>query len=63
MTQMNLSVKQKQTHRHREQTVVAKGAGGRGTDGVGVWDQQMQTIMYIYKTEALCCTPETNTTL
>ena len=38
MTQMNLSVKQKQTHRHREQTVVAKGAGGRGTDGVGVWD-------------------------
>ena len=31
-------MKQKQTHRHRGQTVVAKGAGGRGTDGVRVWD-------------------------
>ena len=28
MVQMNLLTKQKQTHRQREQTVVAKGDGG-----------------------------------
>ena len=28
MSQVNLFTKQKQTHRHREQTVVAKGEGG-----------------------------------
>ena len=32
---MNLSMKEKQTHRHREQTVVAKGVG---REGVGAWD-------------------------
>ena len=37
---MNLSVKQKQTHRHREQSCV----GGR--EGLGVWNQQMQTIIH-----------------
>ena len=41
---MNLSTNQKQTHRHRKQ--VAKGEGGWGRDGLGVWDQQMQTIIY-----------------
>ena len=30
MTQMNLSVKQKQTHRHREQTGGCQGKGGGG---------------------------------
>ena len=40
---MNISTKQKQTHRHREQTVVAKGLG---REGLGVWDQQMQTSVY-----------------
>ena len=30
MTQMNLSNKQKQAHRHREQLVVTKGARSRG---------------------------------
>ena len=45
MTQINLSTKQrqKQTHRHRDRLVVAKGGGG---DGLGVWDQQMQIIIY-----------------
>ena len=41
MTQMNLSGKQKQTHRHREQTcrlVVAEGKWGWGRDGLGVAD-------------------------
>ena len=35
MTQMNLSMKQKQTHRHREQTCGCQGVGWR--DGLGVW--------------------------
>ena len=36
MTQMNLSTKQKQTHRHREQPVVAKGRGpGKGGSSAG----------------------------
>ena len=38
MAQMNLSTKQ--AHRHREQTC------GGGQDGLGAWDQQMQTIIY-----------------
>ena len=34
---MNLSMKQKQTHRHREQTCVYQGDGGRERkwDGIG----------------------------
>ena len=40
---MNLSMKQKQTHRHREQTGGCKGGVG---GGLGVWDYQMQTIIY-----------------
>ena len=41
---MKLSMKQKQTHRHRDQTCGYQGGGGR--DGLGVWGQQMQTIIY-----------------
>ena len=33
---MDLSRKQKQIHRHREQTVVAKGDGRWGRDGLEV---------------------------
>ena len=36
MTQMNISMEQKQTHREHR-LVVAKGAG-EGEDGWGVWD-------------------------
>ena len=36
---MNISMKQTQTHRNKEQT----GGKGWGKDGLGVWDQQMQT--------------------
>ena len=43
---MNLSTKQKQTHRHREQTCGCQGEGGWGRNGLGVWDQQMQTSIY-----------------
>ena len=40
-------MKQKQTHRLRERLVVAGGGGGRmGKDGVGVPDQQVQTITH-----------------
>ena len=31
-------LKQKQIHRHREQTCVCQGAGGEGRGGLGVWD-------------------------
>ena len=40
---MNLSMKQKENHGHREQTGGCQGGGGWERDGVGVWDQQMQT--------------------
>ena len=43
---MNLPMKQKQTHRHREQTCGCQGEGGVGGDGLRIWDQQMQTIIY-----------------
>ena len=37
---MNMSVKQKQTHRYREQTCGCQGRGGEGwgREGLGVWD-------------------------
>ena len=35
MTQMNLSIKQKQTHRHREQTYGCQGVGGLGEGRIG----------------------------
>ena len=44
LTQKNLSVKQEQTHRHREQACGCQGGGGWGRDGLGVWDEQMQII-------------------
>ena len=46
MTQINLSIKQKETHRHREQTGDAKGERGRERDGLEVWSWQMQTITF-----------------
>ena len=36
MTQMNLSMKQKQTQGHREQTCGCQGEGW-GKEGLGVW--------------------------
>ena len=43
---MNLSMKRKLTHRHREQTCAYQGGGGWGRDAVGGWGQQMQTTTY-----------------
>ena len=43
---MNLSTKQKQTHRHREQTSGCQGGGGMEWDGLGVWGLQIQTITF-----------------
>ena len=37
MTQMNITMKQKQTHGHREQTCGGQGGGGWGRDGMGGW--------------------------
>ena len=42
---MNLFTKQKHTHRHRKQTYGYQGGQWR-KDGLGVWDYQMQTIIY-----------------
>ena len=42
---MNLSMKQKQTHRHREQTG-CKGGRGLERDGVRGWGQQMCAIIH-----------------
>ena len=41
MTQVNLSMKQRQTHRQNRR-VAAKGSGGCG--GLGVWGYQIETI-------------------
>ena len=48
---MNFSMKQKQTHRHREKRFVfAKGKEACGKDGLGVWNQKMQTTIHrMYK--------------
>ena len=43
---MNLSMKQKQTHRHREQTCGCQEGGVWERDGVGGWGQQLQTSTY-----------------
>ena len=37
MAQMNWSTKQKQIHRHREQTCDCQGWGGKERDGLGIW--------------------------
>ena len=42
---MNLPMKEKQTHRHGEQTCGCQAEGGVGIE-LGVWDQLMQTIIY-----------------
>ena len=44
---MNISTKRKQTHRYIGQTGDYQGGGGWGREGLGVWDQQIQTITYI----------------
>ena len=46
MIQMNLSVKQKQTHRHREQTCGCQGEGKWEKNGLGVWGEWMETTVY-----------------
>ena len=43
---MNLAMKWKQNHGHREQTGGCQGGGEWERVGVGVWDQQMQTGIY-----------------
>ena len=46
MAQANLSVRQKQSQRHREQICCCQGGGEWGRDERGVWNQQIQTIIY-----------------
>ena len=46
MIQMDLFIKQKQTHRHRKQIYGYQRGKGVGKDKLGVWDQQIHTIIY-----------------
>ena len=41
MAQMKLSTKQKQIHRHRDQTLWLPRGGRRERNELGVWGQQM----------------------
>ena len=43
---MNLSTEQKQTHRHGEKTCGCQEGAEREWDGLGVWGQEMQTIIF-----------------
>ena len=43
---MNLFIKQKQTYRHRKQTYGYQRGKAEGRDKLGVWDQEIQTIIY-----------------
>ena len=43
---MNLSTRQKQTHRYRERTCGGQEKGVWGRDRLGAWNQQMQNIIY-----------------
>ena len=43
---MNLSMKQKQAHRHREHTCGYQRGEVWEREGWGIWDQQMQTMIY-----------------
>ena len=46
MAQINLSTKQKQTQRYREQTCGCQGKGVRKWDGWGVRGWQVKTITF-----------------
>ena len=46
MTQMNSSAQQEETHKETEQTCGCQGKEGLWGNGLGVWDQEMQTILY-----------------
>ena len=43
---MSLSTKQKQTHKHGEQTCGCQEGKEREWDGLGVWGQQMKTLTF-----------------
>ena len=46
MSQMNLSTKQKLTHRHKNQVYGCRGWVRRERSGLGDWGWQMQTITF-----------------
>ena len=58
---MNIFTKQKQSHGHIEQICGCQEGGGWGKEGLGVWDQQMQTIIYSMETKP--CVPYGNKAL
>ena len=44
MIQMNISTKQKQTRRQREQAVVSKGKKGQRMEELGVWVSRFKLL-------------------
>ena len=46
MVPTDLFTKQQQTHRHRKQNLRFPERKGVGRNKSGVWDQQMQTLIY-----------------
>ena len=42
---MNLTMKQKQSHRHTEQSWGCQGEDGWGKDAMGGWGQPMEAIL------------------
>ena len=44
MVQMNLFLKQEQTHVHKEHSCDGQGRGERFQDKLGVWNEQMPTM-------------------
>ena len=45
MTQIIENTKEKQSHRHGEQTCACQEGARWGKDGMGVWDQQIQIVI------------------
>ena len=44
---MNIFMKEKQTQAEKPDLWLPRGKSRSGRDGLGVWDQQMQAILYI----------------
>ena len=46
MIQINIPITQKQIHRHRGQTCGCQGGWREEAGRIGVWDEQLPTIVY-----------------
>ena len=60
MTQMKVSMKQRQTRRHREHTCDCQVKGWVGEQWTGDWGWQMQTIIYRMDKQGLASAQRNN---